>query len=1057
MTLRRLKPALILSSILLLFFTPVQADTLAHYEYCLVEGKKAFDRGDDSEASRYFRLAHRLNPLGEKPYQYLQRIAQRKDLPSRVSYAVPTFVNYDDLMRQGQEALARGDREEALDAFYKALIMGGNDPRPLEYINLIKRLREEQAVPVGRDQIVAGALDQFGESALPAFTPPIMPPEKSEEPLAEAPLPAAVENISVFSKDEPPPFQAQHVVSASPDTLREDVKISRATSEPSSVLPNLGTAPVADDVPRAPSSALKKQVIIDTLSLSDVMAGGERPHVFIDLWSAVNLEGQNIQRFLVMDPDVVEVKTLTQHQVQIKALKRGTTFLHIWDASGRSTVNVTVVLPPPSGDDLVLLPAKLEHARPFRVVYANDWGSYYYGHDIPALQRRSLSFQQTLGVDGETPYGDFDASGAFSGYGDEMHSTTYTVGLSGVPVPGTTALDLRLFDANRYLSPLTLPGVRLRGGFLDTIFFKDMIGLSLTHGRLQPAFGYIYGSSRSARKVYTDAFRLTLFPRDRNNQLSVNYAKSYGADREEYLTEQAYSIEGRKKIEKFQLSGELASDDQQLSSMTGVQWEDGPVRTGLNFRDINKNYTTVTNPPSGQGEIGGTWTADGYWEDFTASAALDVFQDRLSPNPQDPQALNYDTSFRIRTSLNETLSLDSNVNYIDTPGQVSPRNFSSGNLRVSKVFDAWGGRKGTTYLGGSLQRARYDYVPQSEYDRCSLISGVHFPLAKGLECYANYEYSWLHEPNSGLDSNPNVLNAGINYYKEWTRRLGSNFGVAYRNEEDVRGVSSFLAGEDSLMFSSGLSFTPADDINLFMDGRLRSVWAQIPDNASYNDMDLRLGMRMSLGTSLYWDPKGGISGFVFKDQNGDGRYTVRQDEGLAGIKVKVGDREAVTNEKGWYRIEVRSKKVTVTPVLESIPQGFIFSTPASAEVNIVQGISKRIDFGLTTQSGIYGVIFVDNNANGIPDKDDQFVARVSLILDGDTRQLSDSRGAYFFKNVAPGKHSLSLDMKSVPIEFIPQVKLKNDVDVVEGTTYIFHVPLKIKSLPPTAPKPPPTE
>jgi hypothetical protein len=48
-------------------------------------------------------------------------------------------------------------------------------------------------------------------------------------------------------------------------------------------------------------------------------------------------------------------------------------------------------------------------------------------------------------------------------------------------------------------------------------------------------------------------------------------------------------------------------------------------------------------------------------------------------------------------------------------------------------------------------------------------------------------------------------------------------------------------------------------------------------------------------------------------------------------------------------------------------------------------------------------------------------------------------------------------MKSVPIEFIPQVKLKNDVDVVEGTTYIFHVPLKINPSTPVAPKPPPTE
>ena len=183
--------------------------------------------------------------------------------------------------------------------------------------------------------------------------------------------------------------------------------------------------------------------------------------------------------------------------------------------------------------------------RPFRILYSNDWGSYYSGNDIPSLERRSLSVQQSFGVDGETPYGDFDASGSFTGYGADMQSTSYTMGLSQVPLPLTSNFKMRIFDAQRYTSPLTLPGVRLRGGFMDTNLFWDTLGLSLTHGRLQPAFGYIFGGSGNSRKVYTDAFRLTLFPKDRDNQLSLNYARNYGPDREEYLTKQAYSIEGQ--------------------------------------------------------------------------------------------------------------------------------------------------------------------------------------------------------------------------------------------------------------------------------------------------------------------------------------------------------------------------------------------------------------------------------------------------------------------------------------------------------------------------------
>ena len=1038
MTIRRLISAFIVILTLLSSSPVIAARPFNNYEYCFLQGQKAFDRHDDAEASRYFELARRLNPFATEPYTYLQMIGQRKDLPDREVFSVHPSVTYQDLMRQGQEALARGDRQTALDAFYKALIMDENDPRPLEYINLIKRLKEDQTVPVGRAQVVAGALDQFGESALPPSEAPLAPPQASvEASSSELTQPGPERAVNTATTSSTLSLKGMALDSSSPGT-------PAALKQPASTAMALGERPGVQAAPSSSVPPQKVQAIVETLSLTDVMRGGSRPNIFIDLWAAVKLEGHNIQRFLVMDPAVIEVKTAGQNQIQIRALKRGTSFIHIWDDAGRSTINVDVVLPQPSGEDLVQLPTKSEHARPFRLLYSNDWGSYYYGNNIPNLKRRSLSVQQTFGVDGETPYGDFDASGAFNGYGADMQSTTYTMGLSQIPIPGTSDFKVRIFDDMRYLSPLTLPGVRLRGGFVDTNLFRDILGLSLTHGRLQPAFGYIFGGALNSRKVYTDAFKLTLFPKDRDNHLSLNYAKSYGSDRETYLTKDGYSIEGRKKIDKVQLSGELARDQQHKASLAGVEWADGPVRTGVNFRDINKNFTTVTNAPSGQGEIGATWTADGNWEKLNASATADVYQDRLNPNPNNPEALNYDTSVHTRVPINQVVALDTNAHYTDMQGQVSPRRFASGDARISTNFDVWGGKKGNIYAGGSVQRARYAYVPQSEYDRCALISGVQVPLAKGLDCYANYEYSWLHEPYSNLDSNPNVFNAGVNYTKEWTRRLGSNFGIAYRNEEDVRGTNSFLAGEDSLMFSSGLSFTPVDDVNIFMDGRLRNVWAQIPDNPSYNDFDLRLGMRMALGTSLYWDPKGGVSGFVFKDKDGDGRFTVRKDEGIPGVKVKVGDKEVLTDERGWYRAEVRSKKVTITPVLETIPSGFVFSTPASAEVNIFQGISKRIDFGLTTQSGIYGVVFVDKNGNGVPDKDDQFVGRVLFTLDGSVKQLSDSRGAYFFKNVSPGKHTVVVDMHSLPIDFIPLVKLKSDVNVEEGTTYIFHVPLKVK-------------
>jgi hypothetical protein len=137
--------------------------------------------------------------------------------------------------------------------------------------------------------------------------------------------------------------------------------------------------------------------------------------------------------------------------------------------------------------------------------------------------------------------------------------------------------------------------------------------------------------------------------------------------------------------------------------------------------------------------------------------------------------------------------------------------------------------------------------------------------------------------------------------------------------------------------------------------------------------------------------------------------------------------------------------VLVTPVYESLPVGFVFSTPAFTKVDIIQGRTQRVDFGLSSQAGVYGVAFVDSNGNNLPDSDDRFVGKIKLVLDGKLTQVTGLNGAYFFKNITQGKHRLKIDMVSIPADLIPSVKLQNEVDVAEATTYIFHVPLKVKA------------
>jgi len=133
--------------------------------------------------------------------------------------------------------------------------------------------------------------------------------------------------------------------------------------------------------------------------------------------------------------------------------------------------------------------------------------------------------------------------------------------------------------------------------------------------------------------------------------------------------------------------------------------------------------------------------------------------------------------------------------------------------------------------------------------------------------------------------------------------------------------------------------------------------------------------------------------------------------------------------------------VVVAPELNTIPKGFTFTTEQIIKADVVPFKAQRVDFGISTESGIYGIVFYDVNGNGKPDPADEFIARVRLILDNDVIINSDFEGTYLFKDVKEGSHTIAIDVNSLPINYLPQIKIKNTFHVAEGSTYIFHIPL----------------
>ena len=420
---------------------------------------------------------------------------------------------------------------------------------------------------------------------------------------------------------------------------------------------------------------------------------------------------------------------------------------------------------------------------------------------------------------------------------------------------------------------------------------------------------------------------------------------------------------------------------------------------------------------------------------------LEIYRDREFASAENPNDVNYFWDMSLSFPINDTSRWSSIVAYLDTPQLISQRqNFRINNL-YTKQLKFFNNRNFLVSFGNSYQRNRFPTSPTSETDRYGLRGGLRFSPFKDFSYFLDYNYTWVDEKFTGETITPSALTMGANYSREITDTLYSNFSVDYRNESNAESILSFLSGEDSLSTSAGLTYNPSSGYSIFMDTRLRFVDPENPQRPNFVDADLRFGVRLNWDTFFRWDPSGVVAGSVYKDQNGN---DVRDsgEPGISDVKIDIGNSEYLTNDNGEYYAKVRAKKVRVALDVESLPQGFLVSTELSKDVVIEHRKTSVVDFAVTTRSGIYGVVYYDKNRNNKLDPDDVLIPKVTMILDGVKEAESDGSGSYAFDKITPGEHTIKIDVNSISLEYVPSIKVTDEVNVVEGMTVTYHVPLK---------------
>lgn len=923
---------------------------------------------------------------------------------------------YQHYLDRAKEAIRKEDYRSALLFLETAQSVQPESPEVLQYLNVVTHALQQRIQP-----LEPAAVKTTETQVVYRPSPELNIPARLSEP------------ISTPSRE----FPRNEARTASIPMVQPQLP-SQTVSPAAAVVSDSPTAPLT---PSNSAALPERERII--FELNDE-AWKAQPDMEIELGldQELLMHGRNIARYLVVASDVVHVVRQANREILIVPKMYGQTFVHVWDEQQRWTFYIKTVFPTQREDDLArTMIVRQRSVDPFRFGYRTNWNAYYSGPSVSGLDRQSYNWRHFLDMRGPSPYGDLDTYAVFYETNrDVIDLTDYSMGLTGAKWRDIKDVHIRIFDASRYLSALTMPGRDFRGALISGKTVDDKFSFTALRGQDRATFGLLSSRTADSLDSYIEAGKVSYQPNEQQT-LSLNYAHAWGEDKQPTAKDRVYSAEFDQRLDDWNLYSEAAYDQDESAQIVWSRHYFDNGTFSIKGRNIPRDYATVVGSTGNQGEIGTEFSLAHKMGDSNLNHYLDLYRDRDNKNPNDEDAINIDFNSIISNQLSERDLVSGSFYVIHTPGTLADRT----DFRIAGTFghrmDIFLFSDAILSLTASHQRSRSDPSPSVDYDRSGLMANLHVPINRFFNYNTSYEMYHVHDIVTAEDYYPRAFNTGLFYHQALSDKWRVNAQAYYRDEQKTEAEKSFMAGQDSLSLGSGIDFSPYGGMNFYLDGRVREIWAQNSRTESYVEADVRLGMRSEWDLGFTWNPQGIIQGYVFRDLNNNA-IKDPQEPGIPGVGVRIGESEqATTDATGWYYKKIKAKSVQVSLDINTIPKGYIFMDSADKVFDIEHNGFYDGSFALTTQSGIYGVVYHDKNNNSRPDNGDEFLYKVRLTLDNDMRAQTDPKGTYFFYNISEGGHVLSLDLSSLPGQYLPKVPLTNTIVVADGAMYIFHIPV----------------
>lgn len=758
------------------------------------------------------------------------------------------------------------------------------------------------------------------------------------------------------------------------------------------------------------------------------------------------ITGKNIRRYLVTQPEILIVKQTSPNELLVTGKDVGPTYMHVWDDNDRWTIDWMGIFSTPEGltyDELMRQGE--EKARNFILKYNLDWYSFYGGSKAKDLSRSYYSYSHDIGIVGETPYGILDSSVTARKVRASTVFPSYTIGLSRGHFLTFEDFNIRGLYYSPLFNNLTFPGATLYGGMFESPIFTKKLRYHVFWGREGGGtFGDLAPGISQRRDSFLNGINVVFKPDD-NQTHAFSYIHGYGKQRSDDLEPNGYDVLSDYGIGKhWRVGYQVGFDSDHLGYFLNTRYTVPKFSLINQFRDVDKNFRTMIGTPSYMGEMGNLLTmAFRPNEKLSVDSSMDIFRDRLFPAEDDNDRWNEDFNINANYQFDTNTSFNGSYVLQNELGRLSQVRYQSTGIGLTRTFKNL--RNLYVFVDYHHQNSQSYSSPLSSYYNEKITAGLRFRLINQFFFFYNSDYNMLKQRYTGICSQPNAWESGVDY----TSQIGSSpfygtFRLIYREEAGANSPLSFLSGENYVENYSSISYRPTESTELYGSWRVRKVWPYNRDLDRRVEADFNAGMRLLWDTGIRWDAVGTIDGYVFRDLNSDG-LRQRDEPPVENVRVWLGnDKSEITDLFGYYRFRgVRGTKANISIDTDTLPVGYVVTVPVIQETTIANLGVRRLDFGIISRCEMSGFIFEDSNGDGeFNSKIDKSVKGVMVKLEDGRQAVSDPNGRYSMINLTPGLHTVTIDLKSVPVYYLPRIAVSKKITLFEGVEYFYNVPLK---------------